>query len=115
MSLAALWTFLAVALPLVTSFLAPMSTVDLAYQLRAGAEIVDARAIPSVDTWTFIASGQPWLDQQWGAQVLLHAVYAIGGWVGLALLRAVLIGAGVRGTLRGDPARRPRGADGRRS
>ena len=44
MSLAALWTFLAVALPVVTSFLAPMSTVDLAYQLRAGAEIVDARA-----------------------------------------------------------------------
>jgi hypothetical protein len=92
MSLARLWMFLAVALPVLASLLVPLSTVDLAYHLRAGAEIVDARALPTVDTWTFTAAGLPWVDQQWGAQVVLHAVYALGGWIGLAVVRAALIG-----------------------
>ncbi len=92
MSRSALWRFLAVALPVLGALVAPLPSVDLAYQLRAGAEILDARAIPSVDTWTFTIGGAPWLDQQWGAQVLLEAVFRIGGWTGLALLRAGLVG-----------------------
>ena len=71
MSLRALWAFLAVALPVLASLLAPLSTVDLAYQLRAGADILATGRIPSVDTWTFTMAGQPWIDQQWGAQVIL--------------------------------------------
>ena len=85
-----LWLFLAIALPVLAATLAPMSSVDLAYQLRAGGEIIDSRAIPSVDTWTFTAAGVPWVDQQWGAQAVLAAVYRLGGWTGLVLLRAFL-------------------------
>ena len=69
-----------------------MSTVDLTYHLRAGAEIIATRALPSIDTWTFTAAGEPWVDQQWGAQVLLRATEALGGWTALAILRAILIG-----------------------
>ena len=36
--------------------------------------------------------GALWVDQQWLGQVLLHAVDAAGGWSGLAVLGAVLIG-----------------------
>ena len=93
MSLSRLWLFLAVALPVLGSLLATMSTVDLAYHLRAGAEIIEHRALPTVDTWTFPAAGELWVDQQWGAQVLLRAVEAVGGWTGLAILRALVIGA----------------------
>ena len=78
MSLNRLWLFLAVALPVLAAVIAPLSTVDLAYQLRAGAEIIAARALPTVDTWTFTAAGQPWVDQQWGAQVILAVVYDLG-------------------------------------
>jgi hypothetical protein len=85
-----LWLFLAVALPVLAAVLAPMSSVDLTYQLRAGAEIMDSRAIPTVDAWTFTAAGAPWVDQQWGAQVVLTAVYRAGSWTGLVLLRALL-------------------------
>src|SRR6476469_872361 len=92
MSLTRLWLFLAVGLPVLAAVLAQPSTVDLAYQLRAGNEILAARALPTVDTWTFTAAGQPWVDQQWGAQVILAAVYNVGGWTGLVLLRAVLVG-----------------------
>ena len=91
-TLAELWLFLAVALPVLASLIAAMSTVDLAYQLRAGAGILDGSGIPMVDTWTFTAAGLPWFDQQWGAQVLLAQVFATAGWTGLVLLRAVLVG-----------------------
>jgi hypothetical protein len=92
-----LWMFLAVALPVLAAALAPMSSVDLTYHIRAGGEIIDTRAIPTVDTWTFTAAGVPWVDQQWGAQVVLAAVFRLGGWTGLVLLRdfltAVVVGA----------------------
>ncbi len=88
-----LWTFLAVALPVVAALLATLPTVDLAYQLRAGADILAGRGIPATDTWTFTAAGRPWLDQQWGAQAVLSAVFAGAGWTGLAVLRAALVGA----------------------
>jgi len=91
-SLSRLWLFLAVALPVLASLLASMSTVDLTYQLRAGAEIIATRSVPSSDSWTFTAAGQPWVDQQWGAQVVLAAVERIGSWTGLALVRALLTG-----------------------
>jgi hypothetical protein len=92
-SLRVLWTYLAIALPVLASILAPMSTVDLAYQLRAGREILASGAIPTVDTWTFTAAGTPWFDQQWGAQVLLRTVEVAGSWTGLVLLRAALTAA----------------------
>lgn len=92
MSLSSLWLFLAVALPVLASLVATMSTVDLAYQLRAGREILMTGSIPTVDTWTFTVAGQPWFDQQWGAQVILRVAEALGSWTGLALLRAAATG-----------------------
>lgn len=86
-----LWTFLGVALPALAALLVPMPAVDLAYQLRAGREILDTGAIPTVDTWTYTVAGSPWLDQQWGAQVLLAEAYKWASWTGLALLRAGLV------------------------
>ena len=93
MSLRALWWFLAIALPVLAALIAKLSTVDLAYQLRAGGEILASGRIPTTDTWTFTMQGQPWVDQQWGAQVILWIVESIGGWIGLAVFRAALVGA----------------------
>jgi hypothetical protein len=94
-----LWLFLAIMLPVLAATLAPMSSVDLSYQLRAGGDIIDTRSIPSVDTWTFTAAGVPWVDQQWGAQVVLTAVHRLGGWTGLVVLRALLTAVVVGATL----------------
>jgi hypothetical protein len=91
-SLARLWAFLAIGLPVLGALLANLQTVDLAYHLRAGGMILDTKAIPTVDTYTFTAAGQPWQDQQWGAQVILGGVYRLAGWTGLVLLRAALVG-----------------------
>lgn len=92
MNRSTLWRVLAIALPVLGALVAPLPSVDLAYQLRAGAEILDRGAIPAVDSWTFTVAGAPWLDQQWGAQVLLDVVFRLGGWTGLVLLRAGLVG-----------------------
>lgn len=92
MSLSRLWAFLAVALPVLAALIAPLQSVDLTYHVRAGVEILDSRAIPTVDTWTFTAAGVPWVDQQWGTQVMFASVYRLGGWTGLVILRALLVG-----------------------
>ena len=92
MSLRHLWAFLAVALPVLAALIAPLPATDLTYHLRAGEEILTTGRIPAVDTWTFTIAGEPWLDQQWGAQVILTAVYRVAGWTGLVLFRAALVG-----------------------
>jgi hypothetical protein len=92
MSFARLWAVLAILLPALAALIANLSSVDLAYHLRAGGDILDGAGIPRADAWTFTALGQPWLDQQWGAQVILAAVYRLAGWTGLVLLRALLVG-----------------------
>jgi len=92
MTLSRLWAFLAVGLPVLAAFIANLSAVDLAYHVRAGGELLDTGRIPVADTWTFTATGAPWLNQQWGAQLVLAAVYRAASWTGLAILRAALVG-----------------------
>lgn len=92
MTFGRLWTFLAIALPVFAALLANLSSVDLTYHLRAGAMTLDTGVIPSRDSFTFTAAGEPWTNQQWGAQVVLAAVYRAAGWTGLVLLRALLVG-----------------------
>jgi hypothetical protein len=92
MTLARLWAFLAVGLPVLATLIANLSAVDLAYHLRAGGIFLDTGQVPTTDTFTFTASGATWVNQQWGAQAILAAVYRIAGWTGLTLLRAALVG-----------------------
>ena len=64
-----------------------------------------------MDTWTLTAPGAPWVDQQWGAQVILAAAYRLGGWTGLVLLRALLVGDHLRLRVRHRPPARAERAD----
>jgi hypothetical protein len=82
-----------VTLSVGVTFVFRMSSVDLAYHVRAGQAILAAHAAPSVDTFTFSVAGRAWLDQQWGAQVLLALVYRAGGWATVATLHGALVGA----------------------
>ncbi len=93
MSLDAVWATLVVLLPALVIMMASMGTVDLAYHLRAGSEILATHALPRVDTFTFTAGGTRWVDQQWGAQVAMAFVHAHGGFASLLLLRAILVAA----------------------
>ncbi len=92
LSMPELWAVLAVLLPVLGSLIASISTVDLAYHVRAGELILDTGLLPSPDTFTFTAGGQPWLDQQWAAQAVFGAIFRLGGWALLATVRAALVG-----------------------
>jgi hypothetical protein len=79
-------------LPAIALLLPRLSTIDLAYQVRAGRLMLDQHALLRVDAFTFSVGGQPWLNQQWGAEVLFGLGHRLGGWPLLILLRAVLGG-----------------------
>ncbi|MEX0832527.1 MAG: hypothetical protein WD276_01430 [Actinomycetota bacterium] len=70
-----------------------MSTVDLAYNIRAGEIMLRTYDLVRTDVFSFTAAGLPWFDQQWAAQVLLAFVHGAGGWSLVAILRAGLVGA----------------------
>ena len=90
-----MWLSLAPLLAALAAAIAPMSTVDLAYHVRAGELMLASSAVLETDPFTFTAFGEPWLNQQWGAGVLFALVQGAAGWGGLVLLRAVLVAAAV--------------------
>jgi hypothetical protein len=93
MSRERLWVVLAVVLPVFASTIAQLPTGDLAYQVRAGELMLSTGALLRADPFTFTAFGEPWTNQQWATGLIVAIVHGAAGWGGLALLRAVLIGA----------------------
>jgi hypothetical protein len=91
-SMDGVWAASTVLVPMLVALLGRMVAIDLAYHIRAGELILNNDTIPRVDTFTFTMSGRPWLDQQWGAQVLLALAHRVGGFASLGVLRAALIG-----------------------
>jgi hypothetical protein len=68
----------------------PLAVNDLAYHLRAGDIMFDTHAVLRTDVFSAVAYGEPWLNQQWLAQIVLATAFRLGGWFGLVALRALL-------------------------
>lgn len=82
---------------LVPIFLALTSTwelweQDIFWQIRAGDEILSGLGIQKVDTWSFSATGSPWVNFQWLATVVIRVFYGMGHESGLVLWRAACAG-----------------------
>ena len=90
LSIDRVWALIAIAIPAAGGLAIKMSTVDLAYHLRLGDQILHGR-FPRVDSFTFSAAGLPWIDQQWGAQALMNLAYRPDAWNSLLLMKAALI------------------------
>jgi hypothetical protein len=93
LSLSDVWLVTAVLLPVVAALEASLSSVDLAYHIRAGNDMLNTHSLIRTDTYTFTASGRSWVDPQWLSQLLFALVHRAGGWAGLHVLRAALVGA----------------------
>ncbi|MDP9330563.1 MAG: hypothetical protein M3P11_08015 [Actinomycetota bacterium] len=85
------WILIAWIVPAVAVLLAKVPTEDLAYQVRAGALMLQRGHILRTDPFTFTVFGTRWVDQQWGAQILLDMLHRPFGWPGLVLVRAALV------------------------
>src|ERR1700730_6401631 len=55
---------------------------DTLWQVTVGQWIVDLRAVPVVDVYSFTMRGQPWISTQWLAQLMYAIVYGAAGWGG---------------------------------
>jgi hypothetical protein len=66
---------------------------DTMWQITVGQWIVDHRAVPETDVYSFTMRGQPWMSTQWLAQVLYAKAYAVAGWSGPVVLAATAIAA----------------------
>jgi len=91
-SLDAAWATVAVLVPVTVTFFSRTLAIDLAYQMRAGELMLSSHRLLETDPFTFTRFGEPWLNEQWGAQVLLGALYRAGGWPLIDLSRGLLVG-----------------------
>jgi hypothetical protein len=66
---------------------------DTMWQITVGQWILDHRAVPETDVYSFTMRGQPWISTQWLAQVLYAKTYALFGWSGPVVLAASAIAA----------------------
>jgi hypothetical protein len=66
---------------------------DTMWQVTVGQWIIDHRAVPETDVYSFTMRGQPWISTQWLAQVLFAKAYAISGWSGPVVLAATATAA----------------------
>src|ERR1700732_4312999 len=61
---------------------------DTQWQITVGQWILDHRAVPETDVYSFTMRGQPWISMYWVAQVLYAKAYSIFGWSGPVVLAA---------------------------
>ena len=66
---------------------------DTMWQITVGQWIIDHRAVPQTDVYSFTMRDQPWISTQWLAQLLFANAYAIAGWSGPVVLAATAIAA----------------------
>ena len=84
------WMTIAIVTPLFVAFMSQMPAADLAYQIRAGDIMWRTHAVLRTDLFTFSVPGVDWLNQQWGAQLVLGSIYRLGGWNAIVLLYGAL-------------------------
>jgi hypothetical protein len=61
---------------------------DTQWQITVGQWILDHRAVPETDIYSFTMRGQPWISTQWLAQVAYAKIYGLFGWSGPVVLAA---------------------------
>jgi hypothetical protein len=63
---------------------------DLWGHLKFGQDILEHRALPSSDPYSYLTAGQPWINHEWLAETLFAAAYTgLGTW-GLVLLKTAI-------------------------
>jgi hypothetical protein len=61
---------------------------DVWWHLRAGQWIWANRRVPALDPFTFASVDRPWIDLHWLFQLILAAIYVIGGVPGMIVMTA---------------------------
>jgi hypothetical protein len=68
---------------------------DTFWQIKVGGWIMEHRAVPHSDLYSFTKFGAPWISTSWLSQVLYAAVHSQWGWAGPVILASLAIAATV--------------------
>jgi hypothetical protein len=66
---------------------------DTGWHIRNGESILESRALPRTDPFSFSKAGEPWIAWEWGSDVLLGFAHRAAGLPGVAAVTAVAISA----------------------
>ena len=62
---------------------------DIYWQIAVGQWIVDHRAVPWTDIYSFTMQGKPWMSSQWLALVIYSQAHALFGWAGPVIVASL--------------------------
>jgi len=71
-----------------------MRAIDLAYHVRAGELTFRTGDLVLIDPFTLTRAGDPWLNQQWAAQLIFASAHRVLGWAGVGITYAAALGSG---------------------
>jgi hypothetical protein len=88
---------LLIAVLLVPAALGSSTTIfndgDVSWHIATGLWILDHRAIPHIDPFSFTWAGKPWVPIEWLAEVIYAAAYRLDGYAGVAaVVTTALVG-----------------------
>jgi hypothetical protein len=66
---------------------------DTLWQIKIGQWILEHRALPYTDIYSFTRAGEPWISSSWLSQVLFALAYEPSNWSGAVILTSLAIGA----------------------
>src|SRR5258706_14758807 len=75
---------------LFTAKLTRLADFDIFLHLAVGDSILDQHQVPRTGWFSATRGDAPWVDNEWGFQVLVAAVHRVAGVKGLVLLKSFL-------------------------
>jgi hypothetical protein len=66
---------------------------DSHWHITVGHWILQQRAVPYTDTYSYTFAGQPWIAKEWLSQVAMALAYDVGGWAAVVALCAAAFAA----------------------
>jgi len=64
---------------------------DFWWHLKSGQYILQTRAIPHADPFSFSRAGSAWVAHEWLSEIIMYATFRLAGWAGLLVLFAATI------------------------
>ena len=64
---------------------------DVWWHLRTGQLILQNHAVFHTDPYSFTKFGQPWVNHEWLADIIIFVFYRIAGWAGLIVVFAAIV------------------------
>ncbi|MGH7098613.1 MAG: hypothetical protein ACREE4_13235 [Stellaceae bacterium] len=90
------WSLVVALLALAMTTTHPLGVLgdpDTYMHIAAGRWMLLHHALPSHDPFSYTMAGAPWVVHEWLSEIVLAAVYKIGGWSGVVLLTGACFAA----------------------